>query len=54
VSALRASAISSSPATLAIVMGWPDDPDRARRVAMTVVTDGLAKWEQATETIRLA
>ncbi len=28
---------------LADVMGWPQDPDRARRVAATVVADGLAE-----------
>ncbi len=27
---------------LAVVMGWPDEPERARRVAATLVTDGLA------------
>jgi A/G-specific adenine glycosylase len=27
---------------LAVVMGWPDDPGRATRVAATVVADGLA------------
>lgn len=27
---------------IASVMGWPDDPDRAGRVAETVVSDGLA------------
>lgn len=27
---------------LAAVMGWPTDPERARRVAATVVADGLA------------
>ncbi len=27
---------------LATAMGWPDDPDRAARVAATVVVDGLA------------
>ena len=27
---------------LAQVMGWADDPDRARRVAATVIADGLA------------
>ena len=27
---------------LAGVMGWPDDPARAERVAWTVVRDGLA------------
>lgn len=29
-------------ARLAAVMGWPDDPDRARRVAAGLVADGLA------------
>ncbi len=29
-------------ADLATVMGWPDDPGRAARVAATVVADGLA------------
>ncbi|MFO7280919.1 MAG: A/G-specific adenine glycosylase [Thermoanaerobacterales bacterium] len=29
-------------ADLPAVMGWPDDPDRAERVAAGVVTDGLA------------
>jgi hypothetical protein len=27
---------------LASVMGWPDDPARADRVAATLVADGLA------------
>lgn len=27
---------------VAVVAGWPDDPDRARRVAATLVADGLA------------
>lgn len=31
---------------LPIVMGWPDDPDRALRVARTLVDDGLMKWEE--------
>ena len=30
------------PADLAVVMGWPDDAERAARVAATVVADGLA------------
>ena len=30
------------PEDLAPVMGWPGDPDRAARVAATVVADGLA------------
>jgi A/G-specific adenine glycosylase len=29
---------------LAAAAGWPDDPDRARLVAATLVTDGLAAW----------
>jgi A/G-specific adenine glycosylase len=29
---------------LGAVMGWPDDPDRAERVARTVVVDGLVQW----------
>ena len=28
-------------------MGWPDDPERARRVAATVVADGLAVVDAA-------
>jgi hypothetical protein len=27
---------------LAVVMGWPGDPDRAGRVAADLVADGLA------------
>jgi A/G-specific adenine glycosylase len=40
VDALRAGPVSS--ADLASVMGWPDDPDRAVRVAATLLADGLA------------
>lgn len=40
VDALRVSAVSA--VDLAAVMGWPDDPDRAHRVAATLVVDGLA------------
>jgi A/G-specific adenine glycosylase len=29
---------------LPAAMGWPDEPDRARRVAETLVADGLAQW----------
>ena len=29
---------------LALAAGWPDDDLRARRVAETLVTDGLASW----------
>ncbi|MCB0963588.1 MAG: A/G-specific adenine glycosylase [Acidimicrobiales bacterium] len=40
VDALRAGPVPA--ARLADAMGWPDDPERARRVAATVVADGLA------------
>ena len=40
VEALRAGPVGDQD--LAAVMGWPDDPERARRVAVTVVADGLA------------
>lgn len=33
---------------LATVMGWPDDPDRAARVAATLVGDGLVGIEAGT------
>ena len=35
----------SPPADLAAAMGWPDDPDRAERVAATLVADGLVGHE---------
>ncbi len=40
VAALRSGPVATED--LAAVMGWPDDPDRASRVASGVVTDGLA------------
>lgn len=43
VDALRAGAVHD--ASLAAVMGWPDDPARAARVASGVVADGLAVRE---------
>ncbi len=46
INALRAGAVSSEPTTLAEVMGWPDDPTRATRVAQSLVDDGLMKWEE--------
>ena len=29
-------------AEVGLVIGWPDDPDRARRVVASMVADGLA------------
>jgi A/G-specific adenine glycosylase len=40
VDALRAGPVAR--AALPLVMGWPDDPDRATRVAATLLRDGLA------------
>jgi hypothetical protein len=40
VHALRVGPVAAEQ--LAVAMGWPDDPERARRVAATVVADGLA------------
>ncbi|HEX2576536.1 MAG TPA: A/G-specific adenine glycosylase [Aquihabitans sp.] len=40
VAALLAGPVPAS--ALAEAMGWPDDPERARRVAATLVVDGLA------------
>jgi A/G-specific adenine glycosylase len=51
VSALRKGPVAA--ADLAAVAGWPDDPDRAARVASTLVTDGLAATD-GTGTLRLA
>jgi A/G-specific adenine glycosylase len=34
-------------ADLAAVMGWPDDPERAARVALTLIADGLAEADPA-------
>lgn len=41
VKALRAGPVAVGD--LALVMGWPEDPDRADRVAETLVSDGLAE-----------
>lgn len=46
VAALRSGKVSAEPANLAKVMGWPDDPERALRVAKTLVDDGLLIWEE--------
>jgi A/G-specific adenine glycosylase len=40
VAALRAGSVADD--ALAVTMGWPDDPERAARVAASVVADGLA------------
>jgi A/G-specific adenine glycosylase len=42
VDALRVGPVQE--ADLAVAMGWPADPDRARRVAAGLVADGLAQW----------
>jgi A/G-specific adenine glycosylase len=49
VAALRRAPVAR--ADLAAVMGWPDDPERADRVARTLVADGLAEADQ--ERLRL-
>jgi A/G-specific adenine glycosylase len=41
VDALRCGPVRA--ADLAAAMGWPDEPDRAKRVAATLVADGLAR-----------
>ncbi len=51
VDALRGAPVAASE--LAGVMGWPDDPDRARRVAATLVADGLAALTDGGRTWRL-
>jgi A/G-specific adenine glycosylase len=43
VDALRAGEVLV-PEVVATAAGWPDDPERARRVAHTLVADGLACW----------
>ena len=42
VDALRQRPVSNDPTTLAEVMGWPVVPERAGKVAATLVADGLA------------
>jgi A/G-specific adenine glycosylase len=53
VDALRAGSVSSAPNDLAVTMGWPGDPERALRVAQSLVADGLAKWEENSQEICL-
>jgi hypothetical protein len=50
VDALRTGPVAVDQVPLA--MGWPDDPDRARRVAAGLVADGLAAVD-ADGTLRL-
>ena len=42
VDALRRGPLPLDGAAMAVAAGWPDDPARARRVAATLVADGLA------------
>ena len=37
----------SSTTGLAAAMGWPDDPERAHRVAGSLLRDGLAERDGA-------
>ena len=53
VTALRLGPVSSEPAALATTMGWTGDSERSMRVAMSLVADGLVKWEQASGTFHL-
>jgi A/G-specific adenine glycosylase len=43
VDAIRAGALASE--VIPGAAGWPDDPARARRVADSLVADGLAEWD---------
>lgn len=47
VDALRAGRVARDAAALAHVMGWPDDPARAARVAETLIADGIASVDDA-------
>ncbi len=51
VDALRRGPVA--PADAAATAGWPDDPDRARRVAGSLVADGLATLDGASGVLRL-
>ena len=46
VAALRSGPVAGDD--LAGAMGWPDDPRRARRVAETLIGDGLAVFQEGT------
>jgi A/G-specific adenine glycosylase len=47
VEALRAGPVSSDPAELAAVMGWPGDEERSASVATQLVRDGLIVQDQS-------
>ena len=49
--ALGASAVHAD--ALATTMHWPDQPERASRVAATLLVDGLVTFDEATATFRL-
>jgi A/G-specific adenine glycosylase len=51
VDALRGGEVDAND--LATAMGWPDDPERAARVAITVVADGLALFDAGRQQYRL-
>jgi A/G-specific adenine glycosylase len=51
VDALRAGAVPVD--RLPSATGWPDDPDRATRVAATLVADGLATWSPDGSSLQL-
>ena len=43
VDAIRERAVGDD--AVAVAAGWPDDPARARRIADSLVRDGLAEWD---------
>ena len=51
---MKALGVSAVPAdALPTTMHWPDQPERANRVAATLVIDGLATFDETTATFRL-
>jgi hypothetical protein len=36
-----------APEAIAAAAGWPDDPDRATRIAAGLVAEGLARRDEA-------
>ena len=51
VDALRRGPVA--PSQVAGAAGWPDDAERADRIAATLVSDGLAEVDPATGALRL-